>query len=459
MHSFGQISREVAANILQPLAGVGICIDQLSACEESRPGVVTFDQVSDGLLAFVAHAARQTLARVLALACSDQLSPAEIWKVLDAGAADVLVSPIDDTKCRSIAARLIRWSQIDATIGSERVAGSLVGRSAAWLATLREVIEASLFSEAPILLIGESGTGKELVARLVHDLDPRTGKRDFVLLDCSTIVPELSGSEFFGHERGAFTGALSQRDGAFAMANGGTLFLDEVGELPPNLQAQLLRVIQERTYKRVGGNTWIKTGFRLVCATNRDLAQLVEAGRFRPDLYYRLASIVIRLPPLRSRPDDILPLARFFMAETRPGDEPPELDDVVREYLLTRAYPGNVRDLKQVISRMMNRYVGVGPVSAGCIAFSDRPTNGCASQRWNGEAFDRCIRHAVELGIGLRDIGRTAEDVAVQIAVTDENGNLQRAAQRLGVTDRALQMRRAAERERLLPAPTPVQPC
>ena len=292
----------------------------------------------------------------------------------------------------------------------------------------------------------------------MHDLDRQTRARDFVLLDCSTIVPELSGSEFFGHERGAFTGALSQRDGAFAQANGGTLFLDEVGELPPPLQAQLLRAIQERTYKRVGGNTWLKTDFRLICATNRDLSQQVEAGGFRPDLYYRLASIVIRLPPLRERPDDILPLARHFMMDVRQTEEAPEIDDVVREHLLQRPYPGNVRDLRQAVVRMMNRYAGVGAVTAGCIPPEERPSNGHAGHQWNSDAFDRCICHAVQLGVGLRDIGRTAEEVAVQIAVGEEQGNLQRAAQRLGVTDRALQLRRAAQRERLLNAPPPAPP-
>src|SRR5262249_5035658 len=143
----------------------------------------------------------------------------------------------------------------------------------------------------------------------------------------------LSGSEFFGHERGAFTGAVSQRDGAFALADGGTLFLDEVGELPLPLQAQLLRVVQERTYKRVGGNTWHRTNFRLVCATNRDLLAQVGRGEFRADLYYRIASFVCKLPPLRQRLDDVIPLAEYFLRQMYPNGEPPQLDDAVRAYL------------------------------------------------------------------------------------------------------------------------------
>jgi transcriptional regulator with GAF, ATPase, and Fis domain len=137
-----------------------------------------------------------------------------------------------------------------------------------------------------VLITGESGTGKELIARLIHALDSRVDKGDFVILDCTTVVPTLSGSEFFGHEKGAFTGAIAQRDGAFAMADGGTLFLDEIGELPLVLQAELLRVIEEGMYKRVGSNTWRKTSFRLLCATNRDLLQEESRGNFRKDLYY-----------------------------------------------------------------------------------------------------------------------------------------------------------------------------
>src|SRR6202023_58747 len=148
----------------------------------------------------------------------------------------------------------------------------------------------------------------EVAANLIHRLNTRADKRDMVILDCSTIVSDLSGSEFFGHERGAFTGALTERQGAFALANGGTLFLDEIGELPLPLQAQLLRVVQERTYKRLGGNTWRRTDFRLVCATNRDLVELIRRGEFRADLYYRIASFVCKLPALRERLEDIIPL-------------------------------------------------------------------------------------------------------------------------------------------------------
>lgn len=175
-----------------------------------------------------------------------------------------------------------------------------IGASPAWRRLLRGVVEVAHFTQAPVLLVGESGTGKELVGRLVHDLNESAERGALAVVDCTTIVPELAGSELFGHERGAFTGAHAGRDGAFATAQGGTLFLDEVGDLPLSLQAQLLRVAQEGTYKRVGSDTWRHSRFRLVSATHRDLPARIEAGQFRQDLYFRIAGWVFRVPPCAS---------------------------------------------------------------------------------------------------------------------------------------------------------------
>jgi transcriptional regulator with GAF, ATPase, and Fis domain len=267
-------------------------------------------------------------------------------------------------------------------------------------------------------------------------------------LDCSTIVSELSGSEFFGHERGAFTGAVAARDGAFAQADRGTLFLDEVGELPLALQSQLLRVIQEQTYKRFGGNAWQRTAFRLVAATNRDLAQQVQQGEFRADLYFRIASFVCQLPPLlRDHPEDILPLARHFLGQLFGESEPPELDPNVQEYLLGRDYPGNVRDLRQTVARLPCRYPGRGPITVGCISPEDRARWAEDQPLWHEDTLEQSIRRALMQGVGLKAISRIAEDAAIRIAVAEAGGNLQQAAQRLGVTDRTLQLRRAARRQ------------
>jgi transcriptional regulator with GAF, ATPase, and Fis domain len=309
------------------------------------------------------------------------------------------------------------------------------------------IVEIARFSDAATLILGESGTGKEVVAKLIHQLDPRTGKRDLVIQDCSTLVPELSGSEFFGHERGAFTGALSERQGAFALANDGTLFLDEIGELPLPIQAQLLRAIQEHTYKRVGGAVWQRSNFRLICATNRDVEAMVARGEFRADLYHRIAGHVCRLPPLRERLEDVMPLAQSFIRQMRPNNAAPTLDPLVRDYLLRRDYSGNVRELKQVVSRLLSRCACDGTISIGYVPPEERPTCpvNCASSL--DAALETAIQRAVLMGAGLKEIGRVAEDCAIRCATEVEGGSLKRAAKRLGVTDRALQMRRAQFRD------------
>jgi transcriptional regulator with GAF, ATPase, and Fis domain len=227
------------------------------------------------------------------------------------------------------------------------------------------------------------------------------------------------------------------------------LFLDEVGELPLHLQAQLLRVIQEQTYKRVGGNAWQRTSFRLLCATNRDLSKQVRRGAFRADLYYRLAVSTCRLPSLRDRPEDIIPLSRHFLREMAGRDEVPEFVPAVSEYLSNRAYPGNVRDLRQVVARMMGRYPGTGPMTLGCIPTDERLGCHPGNLPWDGEDFEQAIRRALAMGVGLKGISRTAEETAIRVAVGETAGNLQQAALRLGVTDRTLQLRRAARRQDL----------
>lgn len=384
---------------------------------------------------------------MLAIAVSPSvLAGGGAWNLLQAGASDVLVWDHSINFIRNVAERLKRWETIDQLVQSPLVSNNLVGHCSTWRSVLRQVVEVARFTDASILITGESGTGKELIARLIHTLDQRPKKRDLVILDCTTIVSELSGSEFFGHERGAFTGAVTQRDGAFALADGGTLFLDEVGELPLGLQAQLLRVIQERTYKRVGGNTWQHTNFRLVCATNKDLLEEVKQGKFRQDLYYRIASWTCKLPPLRERTEDIIPLVRHFIQQLRPNEELHEMDEAVRKYLLIREYPGNIRDLKQLVARIMYLWVG-GTITVGHIPKEERPAGEFGQSVWCDESFEQAVRRALSLSIQLKEIGRVAEDTAVRIAVSEENGNLQRAARKLGVTDRTLQLRRAAQRQ------------
>jgi sigma-54-specific transcriptional regulator len=205
-------------------------------------------------------------------------------------------------------------------------------------------------SEATVLVIGETGTGKELVARQLHRLSPRVGG-PFVALNCAALPEQLAESELFGHEKGAFTGALGQKKGWFEAAQGGTLFLDEVGDLPPPLQVKLLRVLQEREISRVGSRTAIPIDVRLVAATNVNLEDAVISGRFREDLYFRLNVAQLRIPSLAERPGDILPLCEHFVGvyRSRMGLAPVMLSDEAQAVLLHYVWPGNIRELENVI--------------------------------------------------------------------------------------------------------------
>ncbi len=453
VHTLDAASPELAAHVSAALQAAGAAAAPLEGALPRGPGVLLVMDAGPETLGALRALRLCPASRVLVVVQPGHvLDPGGCWQLLRAGASDVLTWERLAHPVEEIAVRLERWQAVERLVASPLVQEHLVGEAPAWLPVLQQVVEVAAFTDASVLLLGESGTGQEEVARLVHALDTRPDKRELVTLDCGTVLPELSGSEFFGHERGAFTGAVTSRDGAFALADGGTLFLDEVGELPAALQAQLLRVVQEHAFKRVGSNTWLHADFRLVCATNRELEGEVARGTFRRDLYHRLAAWVCHLPPLRERPEDILPLTRHFLRAARPGRPELELDEPVREFLLRRSYPGNVRELRQVVLRLCKRHVGEGPLSVGDIPPDELAAvqllgaggdgNG-GGEPWQDAAFRASIRRALALGVGLKEIGRIAADTAIQLAIGEEEGNLQRAARRLGVTDRALQLRRA----------------
>jgi transcriptional regulator with GAF, ATPase, and Fis domain len=405
--------------------------------------VLIFDEASAAVCDLVRKVSRRGLDRVIAVAATARRpDDGGVWALLEAGAADVFCWDHSEHAAAEIAARVERWEQVEERVRAPGVADRLIGTSARWLAALREVVEAALFTRAPVLISGDTGTGKELVAHVMHELDTRSGKRRLALLDCTTVVPTLSGSEFFGHERGAFTGAVAARDGAFARADHGTLFLDEVGELPLNLQAELLRVTQEGTYKRVGSDVWRKTEFRLICATNRDLAADTAKDTFRRDFYYRIAGVKLRLPSLRERPEDILPLARHFLAQVDGGERTRDFDPVVQAFLLERDYPGNVRDLRHLVLRVGFRHVGPGPITIGDVPEEEHSSGAHSRANANAGEWETCVRHALARGMTLSEIKTTAADTAIGVAISDE-GSLKQAARRLGVTTRALQLRRS----------------
>jgi formate hydrogenlyase transcriptional activator len=209
-------------------------------------------------------------------------------------------------------------------------------------------------SDTTVLVRGETGSGKEGLARMIHDLSPRFEK-PFVAVNLGALPEGLVESELFGHEKGAFTGALRRRQGRFEQADGGTIFLDEVGDAPPAVQVRLLRVLQERELTRVGGGDVVKVDVRVVAATNRDLETLVEAGGFRQDLYYRLAVFPVQLPPLRERPDDLRPLASLFLARHAAAMHRrlPEVPDAFWRALEAHTWPGNVRELENFVQRAL----------------------------------------------------------------------------------------------------------
>ena len=216
------------------------------------------------------------------------------------------------------------------------------------VATIRRVAA----SDVPVLIEGETGSGKELVARGIHTASAR-GERAFIVVNCGAISPELIESELFGHEKGAFTGATAQRKGAFELANSGTIFLDEIGELPVSLQPKLLRALEQKEIKRVGGNDLLPADARILAATNRDLRKEIARNAFREDLYFRIGAITVAIPPLRDRREDVAPIARHFLSgmEFRTAAPIPDLSPAALDALIRHDWPGNVRELRNAIQR------------------------------------------------------------------------------------------------------------
>ncbi|MGA0005468.1 MAG: sigma-54 interaction domain-containing protein [Burkholderiaceae bacterium] len=244
---------------------------------------------------------------------------------------------------------------------------AIIGRSESIL-SLKRLIESVAQSDATVLVIGESGTGKELVARALHDHSQRAAKR-FVPVNCGAIPKDLIESELFGHRKGAFTGAISDRMGRFELAQDGTLFLDEIGDLPLDMQVKLLRVLQERTVDPIGSNKPVDINVRVVAATHKDLESEVQAGRFREDLYYRLNVLPVTTPPLRERPEDIAALCEHFAkVHANPNKLPVELSERLMEELLSYPWPGNIREL----SNLMARFSALFPGKSIC--YTDIPT-------------------------------------------------------------------------------------
>ena len=288
-----------------------------------------------------------------------------------AGAYDFLTKPIDIQLLNPVVARAVRHhrlgrevSRLRRALADQQSFGEMIGRSPA-MHKVFDLIERVAGTEASVLVTGESGTGKELVARSLHARGRRSDG-PFVALNCAALPPGLVESELFGHARGAFTGARDARDGLFVQAKGGTLFLDEIGEMPPEVQPKLLRALQERKVRPVGGTQEIELDVRLVTATNRDLAAEVESERFREDLLYRIDVVRVELPPLRMRGRDVLLLAQSFIERhaAQSQRDIKGLDPAAAELLLVYDWPGNVRELENCMERAvaLTRHDRIMPV-------------------------------------------------------------------------------------------------
>ncbi len=346
------------------------------------------------------------------------------------GAAEYLVKPVNLDELELAIARTLGHAELKESLNLVRTRerrsrkSFMVGRSKA-LKQVSEMIKAVAGENVTVLITGESGTGKELVAREIHERSQRVEK-NFVTLDCCTLQENLFESELFGHEKGAFTGADRRKKGLIEGARGGTLFLDEIGEIGPPIQAKLLRVLETGEFRRLGGNTVLHSDARILCATNRDLKAMSESGDFRLDLYYRLSTFVIELPPLRERREDIPDLVRHFLANHDFSRRiAKDISPQAMEMLVAYDWPGNIRELRNVIERAIilsgdapmlepRHFALSQPVAATGgdlqFAFDSPPTLEELKENYFRRMYERLNGHRAELaralGISERNVYR-----------------------------------------------------
>jgi two-component system nitrogen regulation response regulator GlnG len=368
------------------------------------------------------------------------------------GAYDYLCKPLDPHQLRRVVgealevARQMREPAVVAESAPDPdVGGAIVGGCAA----MREVYKAIglvAAQDVPVLILGESGTGKELVARAIYQHSKRA-KAPFLALNSAAVPEQLLESELFGHEKGAFTGADRKRIGRFEQVSGGTLFLDEVGDMPLSLQAKLLRVLQEQTFERLGGNETVRTDVRLIAATHRDLKTWSEQGKFRPDLYYRLNVFAIHLPSLRERGDDLAVLVRHFVRRFS-RELGRDVQDVAPEALARlRAYswPGNVRELQSVLKQALLQARGATLLPTHLPALPAEPGGPVPAPASAGDApdLDAFVRRSLASDDGdqYAQAHRRLDRVLLPRVLEATGGNQQEAARRLGIARETLRRR------------------
>ncbi len=407
---------------------------RLLEAPEGPPDLVLLDLRMPGEtgLELLARLPRPLPAPVVVL--SGEASPAEAVQALKLGATDFVEKPPSPerllTALRNALALDSLREERQRLLEELARPGHLVGDSPA-MENLRRLITRVGPSDAAVLITGETGTGKERVARALHLASGRKGR--FVAINCAAIPATLLESELFGHEKGAFSGATARRPGRFEQAHGGTLFLDELGDMPLELQAKLLRALETKEVERLGGTGPIAVDVRILAATHQDLARAVKEGRFRQDLFFRLNVMPLAVPPLRERPEDLLPLARAFAAEIAGPQVALELAPGAEMALRAYRWPGNVRELRNYIERL-NLLRGEGPLtltsdslegSAQQASRGARPTFGEKGYREHVEDFEReLIRAALEQGGSIAGAARL---------LRVDRGNLYRRIKALGL--------------------------
>ena len=290
--------------------------------------------------------------------------------------------------------------------------GDLIGQSACMRELFADAMRVAP-TDVNVLIAGETGTGKELVADAIHRASARAAG-PYIVFDCSSVTPSLVESELFGHERGAFTGAVSARAGVFEQADGGTIFFDELGELPRDLQPKLLRVLEKREVRRVGSNLTVPVNVRLIAATHRDLSAEVQRGNFREDLYFRIATMHIQVPPLRDRPDDLPLLVAHFLERARPVRFVEDIPEHIWEMFRAHRWPGNVRELQNAVQRF-----AIHPERSLSNAAAAEPPQGVAVET---------ARPLEPLRIARREASEEFERNYLQRALEETSGNVSRAA-------------------------------
>ncbi|MFA6033134.1 MAG: sigma-54 dependent transcriptional regulator, partial [Myxococcota bacterium] len=359
-------------------------------------------------------------------------------EALKSGAFDYITKPFERDDLKAVLAKAVRTRELrryDQQAEPTGGAGAEIIGDSAPMRAIHSLIERIAPTDSTVLIKGESGTGKELVAAALHQGSPR-GSKSFIKINCAAIPHDLMESELFGHERGAFTGAVTTKPGRFELADGGTLFLDEIGELPLPMQAKLLRAIQESSFERVGGIKSIRVNVRLITASNRDLAKEVDAGRFRSDLYYRINVVPIAVPPLREHPGDIPALVSHFIDRynRRHNKHVSVVTSGAMGMLTACQWPGNVRELENLMERLV---LLCGPDQ---ITVEDLPEE-ITSRRASAPPHQK-----LEVPTGrMKEIVRAAtaelERDLISRALDDTGSNVTRAAQKLGISRKSLQLK------------------